>query len=320
MNVLFVLIFTLGIVSFSGCGEDKVIMDTEEAPQPDAGQNLSASEETDKTSNSPALSEEEAWEKAKTIVREMWWQEQQLKWRSIVAEGPATFNEDRDRMRVKVSGLTPDQIAFFQTMNTVEVPQDLLALGALEAIKAQRSSILALHNLIGVYLKLSFQYPEKTEPQLLELFREAAKNKETQINLVEWSEEEAWEKAKKIVRKFRSEEEKLINKARREDDWIKFDEDLDRLGFEMTGLTFDDLTALDVIHFAVHPEDRKVLEEGAEYTPHDLIGVYLKLLFLHPEKIKTELFLLFQEAAENGETHVLLEVVERIYGIKLWCC
>ena len=306
LTLLF-LVMVFGITAFTGCEESASKTTTEE--------------NTDPGPIAPplpvALSEEEAWEKGKKIVREMWWQEQQLNYRAI-AEDHSTFNEDRDRMRVKTSGLTFDQIAFFQTMDTVEIPQDLLALGDLDAIKAQRSSILALHNRIGVYLKLSFQYPERTAPELLELFREAEKKGETQINFVEWSEEEAWEKAKAIVRKLRSEEEKLINKAHREDDWIKFDEDRDRLIFEMTGLTLLEIGGnLKGIHFAAHPEDDEVIKKGAEYAYHDLIGVYLKLLFQHPEKIKVELFLLFQEAAENGETHVLLKVVERIYGIKL---
>ena len=110
------------------------------------------------------------------------------------------------------------------------------------------------------------------------------------------------------------EEQKVIDKAFATDDFSTLGEDLDRILFETTGLTEDQLSFLSSIHLEKNPEDR-----GGDFDiiTHDLVGVYLKLSFLYPEKSIPELFDLFREAAENGETHVRLEVVERIYGIEV---
>ena len=226
-----------------------------------------------------ALSSEEAWDKAKKIVREMWWQEQQLKWRAMVAEGihedwdaerqwenigaeaASRFKEDKDRIRFKASGLTSDQIAVLQLIHTEENPDE----------KPEDEVFARSHNLIGVYLKLSFQLPEKTEPQLVELFREAARNGETEINLVEWSEEEAWEKAKAAVKEMWREEQKVVDRAFATNDFSTLDEDFERIHQETIGI---DPSSLMAIHMGANPEDSG---PGIERVYHGLIGVYLKL-------------------------------------------
>ena len=283
-----------------------------------------------------ALSEEEAWEKAKKIVRKMWWKEQQLNYRTYAANyfNPALDGNDRrdfkppyygrnlvsdsqtvKRIRFNTSGLTPDQIAFFQKMDPVEIPQDMMAIGDREAIKAQRSSILALHNRIGVYLKLSFQYPEKTKPELLELFKEADRMGETRIQLVKWSEDEALDKAIDTVKAVIREQGRLLKKLLRE--WKKnedapFLEDTrERIKFELTGVTAGMSTTMFSTHFEENPQD------GGDHVGYGLLVVYLKYFFQYPEKSIFELLDLYREAVKNGETHTRVPVVERVYGLDL---
>ena len=279
-----------------------------------------------------ALSEEEAREKAKKIVREMWWKEQQLNYRTLAADYWSSFDMQEwrnpnlsynrsdlidvpqtmyDTIRFNKSGFTSDQIAVLQIIHKEENPDERPENGS--SFFPSR-----IHNFIGVYLKLSFQYPEKTEPELLELFREAARNGETHIKLVSWSEEDALEKAVGIIKEVYIEHRRLVKKWEKEPRLTPFfHNQWDMIEFEKTGVWNQLAKDLLDMHFDENPQDKRENRgPEAEVLYDGLIIVWLQILFQYPEITEEEQLKLFNEAVKNGKTHVRAKVVERVYGIK----
>ena len=162
--VMVVLLGMLGVVSVVGCSE----AETEVVPVEDE-------DDFQEVENKEVgLPEGEAREKAVAIVKKKY---QKIK--EFIEEYQKNPDPDVDmgdalnRIDMEETGLSGPDISALLDIHLEEKPEDL----ELETTVGFR-----LEDLIVEYLRLSFQYPEKTKEELLELFREAVKSGETEVN------------------------------------------------------------------------------------------------------------------------------------------
>ena len=268
------------------------------------------------------LSEEEAWEKAVEILKRISERISELEF-----SDPFSYAEDSEKIRVEEAGLTQEDIHELLLIHLEENPEDE---------KRVTEDSLSDRGLMLEYLRLSFQYPDASKEELLQLFREAARNGETTIdpnmvsaiirkytkkppppditNLVPAiSEEDAREKAAEIIKKMLQRQSKLFAIATENNDFSTFSEDYDQIQLEETGITGNETTYLATIHLEENAGDR------TNEISKNFVGLtleYLRLSFQYPDASKEELLQLFREAARNGETEINLNILPTIYGFK----
>ena len=120
------------------------------------------------------LSEEEAREKAVAIVKKKYQRTKEFV--ESYQDNPdpdVDFAATLDQILLEETGLSEPDTARLLDIHLEEKPDDKV----LETTVGFRSE-----DLIVEYLRLSFQYPEKTKEELIELFREAVRNGETEVH------------------------------------------------------------------------------------------------------------------------------------------
>ena len=120
----------------------------------------------------PALSDAEAWAKAVEAVKRFIQGEVALFQNAQAADDFSTYGEDVMALLLEETGLTWPFI-------------DALFFTHMEENEEERGVSLDVRltpfGLVAEYLKLSYQYPEKTQIELIELFRVSARNGNTTV-------------------------------------------------------------------------------------------------------------------------------------------
>ena len=159
LNVLIFLLIGVVITCSSGCELLRPFIDQEATePEPEA----------------TGLSEDEAREKAIAVVKRMI-----LRSREAVAAAYEAGQSDADvvelsyQIQLEETGLDEHDSVRLLDIHLEENPEDIAL--------AQTVGFIDI-DLIVEYLVLSFQYPEKSKEELMELFREAARNGKTVVH------------------------------------------------------------------------------------------------------------------------------------------
>ena len=116
------------------------------------------------------LSEKEARKKAVGIVKRMHERLFAILTAAKAANDFTTLDDDSFQVEFEETGLTPPERSRLSDIHDEENPEDW-----------EEVEIYLDHGLVIEYLRLSFQYPEKSKEELFELFREAARNGETEV-------------------------------------------------------------------------------------------------------------------------------------------
>ena len=290
--------------------------------------------EADKIESEPVgLSEEEAWEKAVEIALRVHQKRVEIL-KEVVEDDITTATEGSKALGALLKEETGFGYDIWSPLHEIyRLKGNPNIYGE---IKPNLEELTDL-DIIAEYLKLSFQYPEKSQEELSILFTESVVNgnvkamvseveekfggnidlslentedaeKPPTEHLEPLSEKEARKKAVEIVKKMQERLFAIRTAAKAANDFTTLDDDSFQVKFEETGLTPPERGRLSDIHDEENPEDR---EEVEIYLDHGLVIEYLRLSFQYPEKSKEELFELFREAARNGETEVERSVVEK---------
>ena len=262
---------------------------------------------------------EEAREKAVEMVKKMLQRQSEVFKIALAKNNFSTFNADMEKIQIEETGIDKNM-------------SDLLVLLHVQASpkKAERGTD---RGLILEYLRLSLQYPETDEEALLDLFVEAAKNGETEIDIMVLptiygfsfelqikesvelpaavlSEEEAREMVDKVFERFKEAHKKLFwenlqgggsfNKLLKEEDRIIEEETGIKTG--IGGSQFFYRNVILRAESKYYQEQNLPVPVGAECTTLELLVEYLQLRSKHPEKNRIELFWILLESIRIGKT------------------
>ena len=159
LNVLIFLLIGVVITCSSGCELLQPFID-QAATEPDP--------------EATGLSEDEAREKAIAIVKRMF-----QRAREAVAEAEAEGQSDADieeiifQIQLEETGLDEHDSVSLLDIHLEENPEDIALAQTVGFVNT---------DLIVEYLVLSLQSPEKSKEELMELFREAARNGKTEVH------------------------------------------------------------------------------------------------------------------------------------------
>ena len=268
----------------------------------------------------PVLSETEAREKARQVMRRLFQREQKASLAAQTAEDGefdfGNFLKELNNIYIEETGI---DLNF--------VTGTLLPIHKEENLEEAKSTDDSLVNLVEEYVFISFRYPGKSQEELLVLFRGSARAGNTTVIpervealYADLYKSEAQIIIETIVKRYvqRQKEATDAAYAAAGDGDIDSDalmrEHADIL-FEETGLEFN--FVMDTL-LAIHLEEN--LQEAdevlkTEMSIHNLVAEYLRLSFEYPEKSQNELLELFRESARAGSTTVIATIVIEIHGL-----
>ena len=231
-----------------------------------------------------ALSEDEAREKAYTLMKELYPINREARRTRMYEEYDAIFLEETgfDALHVQI---------IVKRIYYDENPEDEFIVG--------KSSL----QLIAEFLSLAFRYPEKTEGELLELFRQTVKNGMTtiyrpEVELALGIIEQEWLDAGEIAHRIWDEVEAIENdlSIESEEEYYNL---LDGVCIKKSGIPFFSyhymLSQIDN-YFFTHTERREVqrsLDSG--YIDRRIIWEFLYVAFKNPDAQKRVLEEIFKE-------------------------
>lgn len=235
-----------------------------------------------------ALSEEEAREKAYSIMRVLYPIHRKVLRTRMYEEYDAIFLEKTgfDALHVQI---------IVKRVHYEENPEDNFILG--------KSSL----QLIAEFLSLAFQYPEKPESELLELFRQLVRDGMTTVYRLDVELElgiieQEWLDAGEIAYRIWDEVEAIENdfSIESEEEYYNL---LDGVCIEKSGLPFFSygymVSQIDN-YFGVHQERREVQPSlGTHYIHRRIIWEFLYVAFKNPDTQARTLEWMFKEHLKN---------------------
>ena len=310
------LLVTLGIaVTFVvGCDEaatmvKPVMEDHDVTPKPD----------TD-ISTLPVLSETEAREKSRQVMRRLF---QRGRKASLAAQTAENGDLDFGNFLKELNNIYIEETGIDLNF----VTGTLLPIHKEENLEEAKNTDDSLDNLVEEYVFISFRYPGKSQEELLALFRESARAGNTTVIpervealYADLYKSEAQIIIETIVKRYVQRQKEATDAAYAAAGDGDIDSDAlmrEHAGilFEETGLEFN--FVMDTL-LAIHLEEN--LQEAdevlkTEMSTHNLVAEYLRLSFEYPEKSQNELLELFRESARAGNTTVIATIVIEIHGL-----
>lgn len=227
----------------------------------------------------PTLSEEEAREKAYTIMKPLY--PLYVEAREVTGD-----YEKFDAEFYAATGL--DALSLEITLGKIMREEDAAAAEFFR--RGTGSSVL----IFAEYLRLTFQYPKKSEDEILELFRQAARDgviivDREEVKLIFDPPDPIYEEAKRISERLSDIYSELWKQDRENPDpdfLIKVSEAF----VEETGIPWFDsglvFTALKAVYLLKHPEDREYLKVVTSYRGGrmPLVTEFLYVMLTNPEE------------------------------------
>ena len=310
------LIGTLGIaIAFVvGCDEtatmmEPVVDDYGVEPKPDSD-----------ISTLQGLSETEAREKSNQVMRRLFQRAQEA---TLAAQAAGNVGFDFGNFLKELDGIYIEETGISLSF----VTDTLLPIHKAENLAEAQITDDSLDNLVEEYVFLSFLYPDKSQEELLGLFRESARAGNTTVApekvealYADLYKSDAQLRVEAIVKRYVQRQKEATAAAHA----AAGDGDIDSealmaehagILLEETGLEFDFVeNTLLVIHLEENlQEAAEVLK--TEVSTHNLVAEYLWLSFEYPEKNQNELLELFRESARAGNTTVIASKVVEIHGL-----